>query len=375
MHRRVLLLSLLGACTSAERPAVDAGWDSLPRDTRLPADSEPPIPTVDFAVAGCAETDVQKGTCRGAAPFTVQFTPVASNGITQFHWEFGDGGSSDGQAPSHTFDLPGSYRITLLAVSAGPTGLVQVKKAREAFIEVLASPAGSACLLDQQCASNSCLCSTAKPCSYGPANGFCSSLCQKNPCPDDQVCVNLVTSASATRAEPWQSQVCLPGCEKDKDCSAGLTCRSLPAWPNAGSRVKGCFVGLPAELGNPCVDPAGGLRNDLCLSGLCADLGALGLCSRDCSNDPCPTGSECALFADGRALCLLPCSSSFMCNVDPLLSCVAAGSSRFGFQIQSSGNSGALYCAPKPCTANTDCGASGICFQVAGAGHCVSRHR
>jgi PKD repeat protein len=370
MNWRVLPFLILGACSSAARPAVDAGWDSLPRDARLPGDTEPPTPAVDFTVANCPETDVQKGSCKGTAPFTIQFIPVASSGITRFLWDFGDAGSADVEAPWHTFDSPGTFDITLRGVVA--TGLVM--KSRPAFIEVVPSPEGSPCLRDEQCDSKTCLCSTAKPCSHGPVNGLCSSLCQTGSCPDDQVCVNLVTTASNARAEPWQTQVCLPSCERDTDCPAGLICRPLPAWPNAATRVKGCFVDVPRELGSSCVDSANRLRNDLCLSGLCANLGALGLCSRDCSSEPCPTGSECALFGDGRSLCLLPCSSTIRCDADPLLSCVAAGPSLLGFKIQSAGNSGAVYCAPKPCVANTDCGAVGVCQQASGGGHCVSRN-
>jgi hypothetical protein len=371
MHRRVLLLLCLGACNSAARPAADAGWDRFPRDTRLPTDSAPAIPTVDFAVANCPNLDVQKGACQGTAPFTIQFMAIASSGITDFQWNFGDGTLVFGSAPSHTFESPGTYDITLSGL--GPSAMVSTK--RDGVIKVLPNPAGSPCLRDEQCASSTCLCSTAKPCGRGPVNGLCSSFCQKASCPDDQVCVNLVTSASTARAEPWQTQVCLPACEGDRDCSPGSTCRSLPAWPNAATRVKGCFVDVPAEMGRSCVDQTNGLRNDLCLSGLCADLGALGLCSRDCSSDSCPAGSECAFFGDGRALCLLPCSPTFNCDADPLLSCVPPGPSQVGFRIPSPSNTGSVYCAPKPCTANSDCGASGICVQVSGGGHCVSRYR
>jgi hypothetical protein len=372
MHWRVFFLLCLGACSSAARPAQDAEWDSVPWDTRLPGDTAPPIPMVDFSVAQCPNIDVQKGTCNGTAPFTIQFVSVASSGISTFQWNFGDGpATGDGQAPWHTFVSPGTYDITL----QGLIGDVGVVKQRIGFIEVLPSPAGSPCSLDQQCVSNTCLCSTEKSCGYGPVNGFCSSSCQKTSCSDDQVCVNLATTATGTRAEPWQTQVCVPSCGDDKDCPAGLSCRALPAWPNAVARVKGCFVDVPAEMGSSCVDATNILRNDLCFSGLCADMGALGLCSRDCSSAACPVGSDCAVFGDGRMLCLLPCTPTFRCDADPLLLCVPAGSSQLGFQIQSSGNSGSVYCAPKPCTANTDCGASGRCVQASGGGHCVSRYR
>ncbi len=376
MNRRVVALLLLGACSSAERSALDAGWDASRRDTRQSGDTAPPTFMVDFTVANCPNMDVQKGTCTGSAPLTIQFVAVASSGITQFLWKFDDGGPpADGQAPWHTFELPGTYSVTLSGVV--PTGEGQIPtNTRAGFIEVVPSPDGASCRHDLQCASGTCLCSADKPCGYGPVGGLCSSLCQKASCSEDQVCVNLVTAASTVRSEPWQTQVCLHACERDQDCQAGLICRSLPAWPNAATKVKGCFVEAPAEMGSSCVDSSNGLRSDLCLSGLCADLGALGLCSRDCSSEPCPAGSECAVFGDGRELCLLPCSSTFKCDADPLLSCVAAGPSQLGFRIQSPIVNGSVYCAPKPCTTHADCGASGVCLQSSGEdGNCASRYR
>ena len=194
MNWRVLPFLILGACSSAARPAVDAGWDSLPRDARLPGDTPPPIPAVDFSVVNCPDTDAQKGSCRGRAPFTIQFTAVSSSGITGFSWDFGDTGLADVQAPWHTFESPGTYNITLRGWSLGATVLVQ--KTKEAFIEVIPSPDGSPCLRDDQCVSKNCLCSTDKPCNPGPVNGLCTNLCQKLSCPNDQVCVNLVTTAA-----------------------------------------------------------------------------------------------------------------------------------------------------------------------------------
>jgi hypothetical protein len=350
---------------------VDAGRDRVPYDVPLPGDTAPPTPTVDFMVANCPHTDVEKETCTGTAPFTVQFVPIASSGISTFRWQFSDNSTDTTPNPTHTFSAPGSYDVILYA--AGPSNPVPPKQ-RRGFIIVEPSPAGAHCTLDQQCSSNTCLCSSTNPCGYGPVEGICSSFCQKTSCPDGQACVNLVTTSSSARAEPWQSQVCLPACEKDRDCSAGLRCRSLPGWPSTATKVKACFVDVPGEMGSACVDSFNRPRNDLCLSGLCADLGALGLCSRDCSNDTCPAGSECAVFSNGRSLCLLPCSPTFKCDSDPLLMCVAADPVQGDFWVPSN-NNGGVYCAPKPCVANTICGASGICLQDSGVGHCVSRFR
>jgi PKD repeat protein len=48
----------------------------------------------------------------GPAPLTVNFVSSASDpdgSISSFHWDFGDGGSSNAQSPSHTYNTPGTY--------------------------------------------------------------------------------------------------------------------------------------------------------------------------------------------------------------------------------------------------------------------------
>jgi PKD repeat protein len=376
MCRRVLLsLLLLASCHSIPSPVVDAGPDSAPPDVALPADVGPLPLAVDFTVANCPRLDPSVPSCSGTAPFTVQFVPITTTTVSQYRWRFGDGTPDDpSAAPSHTFSTPGPFDVTLWGF--GSTGIV-VTKTHAGFIIVLADGIGAPCQTDQQCAPDlSCLCSAANPCTTGPIGGMCTSLCQKSDCPVGAVCTNLATAAANSgHAEPWQSQLCLPSCSSDADCTAGLRCRPLPGWPNGTLWVHGCFADVPADLGGPCSDATGVRRNDLCVTGLCADLGALGLCSRNCTNALCPAGSDCAVFGDGRELCLVACSSSFLCDQDPLLACVAPGPSLLGFELTTPPSTGAggAYCAPKPCASNTDCGAAGLCRADSGGGHCVAR--
>ena len=63
---------------------------------------------------------------------TVQFTDTSTpaNEITFWHWEFGDGGQSDEQNPTHQYAQPGTYPVTLWISSprgsASATGTVTV---------------------------------------------------------------------------------------------------------------------------------------------------------------------------------------------------------------------------------------------------------
>ena len=49
----------------------------------------------------------------GVAPFTVHFTDHSTGGATEWHWNFGDDSYSTRQDPTHTFQTPGTYHVTL----------------------------------------------------------------------------------------------------------------------------------------------------------------------------------------------------------------------------------------------------------------------
>ena len=50
----------------------------------------------------------------GIVPLTVSFDTKCSTGaVTSYSWDFGDGEVSDSRKPSHTFEFPGEYTITL----------------------------------------------------------------------------------------------------------------------------------------------------------------------------------------------------------------------------------------------------------------------
>ncbi len=54
---------------------------------------------------------------KGEAPLTVQFTDNSTGNPTSWSWNFGDGGTSTQQNPSHTYTNPGTYTISLTATN------------------------------------------------------------------------------------------------------------------------------------------------------------------------------------------------------------------------------------------------------------------
>jgi PKD repeat protein len=68
----------------------------------------------------------------GAAPLTVQFTDTSTGIPTAWSWNFGDGGSSTAQNPSHAYTAAGTYTVALTVSNNGGsdtasrTGLISV---------------------------------------------------------------------------------------------------------------------------------------------------------------------------------------------------------------------------------------------------------
>ena len=77
-------------------------------------------------LAGCAEEAAApvaefSGTpTSGEAPLSVQFTDQSTGEITSRSWDFGDGGSSTSQSPSHTYQDAGTYTVEITVT--GPDG-------------------------------------------------------------------------------------------------------------------------------------------------------------------------------------------------------------------------------------------------------------
>ncbi|HOV72688.1 MAG TPA: PKD domain-containing protein, partial [Candidatus Hydrogenedentes bacterium] len=77
----------------------------------------------------------------GQAPLHVQFTDASkpgSSSITAWAWNFGDGGSSTQQNPTHTYAAPGSYTVGLTVT----TSLGSNTKTKESYITVTSGGEG-----------------------------------------------------------------------------------------------------------------------------------------------------------------------------------------------------------------------------------------
>lgn len=62
-----------------------------------------PVPVADFSATPLI----------GAAPLTVDFTDLSSGSPDSWLWMFGDGGTSSAQDPTHVYNTPGSYNVSL----------------------------------------------------------------------------------------------------------------------------------------------------------------------------------------------------------------------------------------------------------------------
>ncbi|WP_281085505.1 DUF2341 domain-containing protein [Methanosarcina acetivorans] len=60
----------------------------------------------------------------GRVPFTVQFTDTTTGSVSSWNWDFGDGGTSNEQNPTHTYVTEGSYNVTLTATGPGGSNTI-----------------------------------------------------------------------------------------------------------------------------------------------------------------------------------------------------------------------------------------------------------
>jgi PKD repeat protein len=74
----------------------------------------------------------------GTSPLTVNFTDTSSGSITGRSWNFGDGSTSTSANPSHTYNVPGTYTVSLTVTGPGGSNT----KTNSNFINVSSTTSG-----------------------------------------------------------------------------------------------------------------------------------------------------------------------------------------------------------------------------------------
>lgn len=365
-----------------------------------------------FTIDGCADLSFPAGEvrCVGTAPLRVTLVLIQL-GATTYRWKLvaqggpvdggasgdagavGDGGAGDvsllddaasrSPSPSVILKTPGTYQVTLGV--AGPGGTATAA----GTILVRPAPLGAACTQDGQCeAGLRCLCGQDTPgrdgtCPGGLQAGICTRSCDGRVCPTGSLCLDLSRTSSTGldggTGDAWRQPICIPACAGGQQCRADLTCRELPALP-AGGRAgdpytfgAGCFVTVPAGVGESCSNPSGLLDANLCATGVCEPLGLRNLCTAPCGG--CPTSAACAAWNSATApapsgpRCLQRCSAMTPCG-DPLLACVmGGGAGALGFSLPGEPTA-TTVCAPRSCSGPADC-PGGRCAALAGGSFCL----
>ncbi|MBD3299020.1 MAG: PKD domain-containing protein [candidate division Zixibacteria bacterium] len=83
---------------------------------------------IEYSSGTCTETapvaDFSGSPTTGDAPLTVSFTDLSANNPDTWDWDFGDGGTSTAQNPSHEYTVAGTYTVTLTASNCAGSDVV-----------------------------------------------------------------------------------------------------------------------------------------------------------------------------------------------------------------------------------------------------------
>jgi hypothetical protein len=355
----VTLLLLAGiACGGGGAAPRDGSTEGGKLDASIPL-------ALDIAVGGCMSyssagvcgPDAGPGPCcTGQPPLTLSFSPVGSQGLTRFLWTFGDDTpTSSERAPIHSYAHPGQYQVSLVG-GAEDIGSVAPPLPLVVVVEPLA--AGAPCDVDDQCGAGlACLCAPGSGCAPAFLRGVCSKACDTDACGPREACATFAIAPPPSAGTAARAPLCLAACQTSAGCASGFVCQTLPTGGATASMpwTHACLpLGAARDVGAPCRNPDEILDDDACTTSVCADVGALGVCSAACDGGhPCPDDAACAVLADGRQLCLLSCAQDGDCARDPLLACAPA--------TPLSGAPTVTVCAPKSCTSDAACAPAGRC--------------
>lgn len=76
-------------------------------------DSETKVDYIEIAEPGSLVADFIGAPLSGDAPLMVSFTDLSSGDVSSWYWTFGDGGSSTDPNPTHEYQSPGSFTVSL----------------------------------------------------------------------------------------------------------------------------------------------------------------------------------------------------------------------------------------------------------------------
>jgi len=83
------------------------GTDSKVKSNYIQVNGTGSSPVADFSATPLS----------GQAPLTVSFTDLSTNNPTSWNWDFGDGGTSSQQNPTHTYTNEGNYTVSITATN------------------------------------------------------------------------------------------------------------------------------------------------------------------------------------------------------------------------------------------------------------------
>jgi len=114
LHKRIVTLSgISGYGTLSVSVAAGTATDAV-------GNTAPGAGPSASTLVGAPTADFTATPTSGSTPLLVQFTDTSDPGalpIDEWHWDFGDGWTSDEQNPEHLYETPGGYTVSLTVTS------------------------------------------------------------------------------------------------------------------------------------------------------------------------------------------------------------------------------------------------------------------